>query len=211
MHVPPELRVLVIADDPLARAGLASLLGGNDSLVVTAQVAAQPDLLEALDLYKPDAVLWDLGWGGGAVGERLADVRDATTPVLALVADETQASEAWASGVAGILPRAARGPALVASLQAAAQGLAVVAPEYRALLARPRGSALQALPDPLTAREREVLGLIAEGLANKTISQRLGISEHTVKFHVNSVMGKLGAQSRTEAVSLAVRMGIVHL
>jgi len=73
---------------------------------------------------------------------------------------------------------------------------------------RPRPSG-DALVEPLTARERQVLGLLAEGLTNKAIAERLGISDHTVKFHVNAVLGKLGVESRSEAIVQAIRLGLV--
>jgi DNA-binding CsgD family transcriptional regulator len=73
------------------------------------------------------------------------------------------------------------------------------------------GAAQAATEDPLTAREHEVLGLLAEGLPNKQIARQLGISEHTVKFHVSSVFAKLGAQSRAEAVSIGARNGLISL
>jgi DNA-binding CsgD family transcriptional regulator len=73
------------------------------------------------------------------------------------------------------------------------------------------GAARTVTEDPLTAREHEVLGLLAEGLPNKRIARQLGISEHTVKFHVSSVFAKLGAQSRAEAVSIGARNGLISL
>jgi DNA-binding NarL/FixJ family response regulator len=94
---------------------------------------------------------------------------------------------------------------------AAAQGLVVLDPSLSnpALLARDPSS--PSLVEELTPRELQVLELLAEGLPNKVIARRLGISDHTVKFHVNAVLGKLGAQSRTEAVVRATRLGLILL
>src|SRR5262249_21126846 len=99
--------------------------------------------------------------------------------------------------------------AVAAALVAASRGLSVLdAALAEAFLRPPQGSA-QA--EPLTPREREVLALLAEGLANKAIAARLGISEHTAKFHVNAILGKLGVDSRAEAIVRALRMGLVVL
>ena len=103
---------------------------------------------------------------------------------------------------------------IVAGLEAAAAGLIVLHPaEVGAMFpaAEPASSPLAELIEPLTPRESEVLQMLASGLANKAIATRLAISEHTVKFHVASILGKLGAASRTEAVTLGIRRGIVLL
>jgi DNA-binding NarL/FixJ family response regulator len=103
------------------------------------------------------------------------------------------------------------GAQIAAAIEAAFSGLVVLHPsEVESLVQSQRGNEIpDALPEALTPREIEVLRLLAEGLGNKEIAARLGISEHTVKFHVASVMGKLGAGSRTEAVTLGIRRGVV--
>jgi DNA-binding NarL/FixJ family response regulator len=125
--------------------------------------------------------------------DRLADVARAPLPALLLVP-----------------PGADVADALAAALRAVARGLLVLEPSLAAPLVQPRERA-PAPAEELTAREREVLQLLAAGLANKAVAQRLGISEHTVKFHVNALLGKLGVQSRTEAVVRAARLGLVIL
>lgn len=210
-----ELRVLVIADDPLARTGLAALLRGalfasGEGLAVVGQISATADLLSDMDMYQPHVALWDLGWGAGPVSDRLSELQEAPYPVVALVTGDAQAVEAWASGVKGVLPRDAGSPVLLAALQAAGQGLSVLAEDFRNAVSQPKELPALLL-DPLTSREMDVLRLLAEGLPNKLIESRLAISEHTVKFHINAILGKLGAQSRTEAVTMAVRWGLVHL
>lgn len=122
--------------------------------------------------------------------------------------------EALRSGVRAILPGDMSSDQIVASLEAAAAGLIVLHPaEVEAMFpaAEPTSSALAELIEPLTPRESEVLQMLASGLANKEIATRLAISEHTVKFHVASILGKLGAASRTEAVTLGIRRGLVLL
>jgi DNA-binding NarL/FixJ family response regulator len=153
----------------------------------------------------------DLGWPEGE-GERPALV--VLGPVTG---DERLAVELTGRGWA-YLPRDAGGEQLVAAIRAAGSGLVTLDPVLAAhLLGRPETGAAGAAPAPdggegeLTLREREVLGLVAEGLANKAIARRLGISEHTVKFHVAAILSKLGAGSRTEAVRLGAQRGLVAL
>jgi NarL family two-component system response regulator YdfI len=112
--------------------------------------------------------------------------------------------------VRAVLSREASPDQIVAAVQAVAAGLVVVQPDdVEPWLGSPR--LLRELSDPLTARETEVLGMMAEGFANKVIAHRLGISEHTVKYHVTSIMSKLSAASRTEAVTLGIRQGLILL
>jgi DNA-binding NarL/FixJ family response regulator len=129
--------------------------------------------------------------------------------VLALVADAAQAAEVRPAGVRGVLSRTARPGQLRAAIQAVAEGIAV----YDPALAEDGWSIQpgQNAAEELTPREIEVLRLLAEGLPNKAIAGRLSVSEHTVKFHVNALLGKLGAQSRTEAVTRATRLGLIIL
>jgi DNA-binding NarL/FixJ family response regulator len=207
-----DLRVLIVADDPLARAGLAALLSAQPGCVVVGQAGEEGELASALDVYRPQVVAWDLGWERAPAArlERLAALAEAGVPLVALLPDESQAVEAYTAGARGLLPRDTGPERLVAALLAAAQGLAVLDPALAAPVLGSRDP-VPALVEALTPRELEVLQLLAEGLPNKVIAHRLDISEHTVKFHVNAVMGKLGAQSRTEAVVRATRQGLILL
>ena len=130
-------------------------------------------------------------------------------PVLALAATSEQANQAKLAGAAATLSRDASPDAVAAALVALSHGLQVTDPALAE-------AALSTSPEPasaslLTPREQDVLKLLAEGLPNKGVASRLEVSEHTVKFHVNSIMGKLNAQSRTEAVTLATRQGLLPL
>lgn len=208
---PTPVRVLVVADDPLARAGLATLLAAQPGCAVVGQTESATGLGDALSVFRPDVVVWDLGWDADRMLERLADLRDLDVPVVALAPDEAAASRAWASGARGILMRNASAEALAASLAAVARGVAVLDPGLASALITPVPSLGANEASGLTPREGDVLRLLAEGLPNKAIAQRLTITEHTVKFHVNAILGKLGAQSRTEAVVLATRRGLIPL
>ena len=141
----------------------------------------------------------------------MSEAADIAGPIVALLPDATYAAEAWAAGPKGLLSRDSGAANLNAALTAVAQGLVVIDAELSAALL-PSGDTPPAVSvGELTPREREVLQLLAEGLPNKVLAARLKISEHTVKFHVNSIMGKLGAQSRTEAVTRATRAGLIFL
>ena len=209
-----DLRVLVVADDPLARAGLVALLVGRPNCTVTGQVAGQPDLPADIELYRPDVVLWDLGWDSSISAsslERLADLHEESLPVVALVNDEAHAAEAWGAGARGLLFRDVDAETLMTALKTVAQNLMVFSPELTNAAPLTQDRKPVPLVEELTPREMQVLRLLAEGLPNKSIAQRLDISDHTVKFHVTAIMGKLGAQSRTEVVILATRLGLILL
>jgi DNA-binding NarL/FixJ family response regulator len=204
------IRVAVLADSPVVRAGLTSLL------------ASEPDI--AVTPLGADAMLWAPGPGLPPHADVLfvdAGDHDALAPpapvVLLLPAlDAAVVMDAVRHGAQAVLTVDADGDALLAAVRAVAAGLAVVP---RALLAdvtasSERATPVAASPDgrpALTPREREVLALLAEGLANKAISARLGITEHTVKTHVAAVYDKLRARSRAEAVVAAARQGLLIL
>ncbi|MBL8134839.1 MAG: response regulator transcription factor [Anaerolineae bacterium] len=209
-----EVRTLIVADSPLARAGMSALLDGA-GIVVVGGIGDEIDLLDAVNVYHPDVIVWDMGWEPLGMIERVADLRGRPL-VLALTADRGAAVEAapalLGSGAKGLLLQSASGEALCAALHAVAQGMVVIDPVVAAALHPHEEQGVDgALAESLTAREMEVVGLIAEGLPNKSIARSLGISEHTVKFHVNAILTKLGAQSRTEAVVRATRLGLISL
>ncbi len=180
-----------------------------------------------------DVVLWAPDAGPGLAGRLVADLDDtapgsfgdlpaAALPALVVVADLAAGDVAAVlrAGARAVLPTTADALAVGATVAAAAAGLGVLpARDAAALLARGAGDvrtapaprAAPAAAGPLSAREREVLALISEGLANKQIAPRLGISEHTVKAHIAAVFAKLGAGTRAEAVVTAARRGLLML
>ena len=199
-----ELRVLVVSDDPLSRGGLAALVGAEGFLVV-GPFASIDASRHGLLPPAPDVAAWDVGSERNL--ERMHDL-DAI-PVLALVDEESSAAEALAQSARGVLFRDAPAPRLASALRAIVHGNIVLDESLTSLL-RPRSTA-GAPAEPLTAREAEVLQLMSLGLSNKEIAGRLGMSEHTAKFHVNGILSKLGAGSRTEAVVRAARTGLLIL
>ncbi|MCB9763465.1 MAG: response regulator transcription factor [Alphaproteobacteria bacterium] len=196
-----SLRTLVIGADPLARGGLVAALGAHGALDILSQLHP----LEARGplLSSADALLWDLGPGEGA---------PATLPegVLALASAPAQARRALAAGAHGVLPRAVDPERIALALRAIASGMRLVDAAFaNALLPAPAPP--RALPEPLTPREQEVLEALSRGLSNRGIARALGISEHTAKFHVNAILGKLDARTRTEAVVSGIRAGLLRI
>ncbi len=199
----PPFRILVVGKDALARGGLRGL-AESMGFVVTADLD-----LDASQLAPPaEAAVLDLG--PSAEGLEALRGLSARMPVLALLWADEQARDCLGAGARGVLPRESPAERLASALHAIGDGLLVVdASLADAVIRRP--PAAVALVEPLTPRENEVLALLVEGLSNRGIAGRLGISEHTAKFHVNAILGKLGAQSRSEAVALAARLGLVVL
>lgn len=206
------IRLLIIAADSLARAGLAALIGAQPQLTIVGQVAPGDDLRRSLEVFRPEAVLWDLGWEASPALDALAAFAETAPPLLALISGEAAAGAVWAGGVRGLLRRTLDGEQLAAAVRAVVLGLAVVDPDFALSLRPPLGdSAQENLFEELTPRELDVLAGMADGLSNKLIARQLEISEHTVKYHVNAILGKLNAQSRTEAVVRATRAGLILL
>jgi DNA-binding NarL/FixJ family response regulator len=210
--------VFIAAPSSLARNGLESLLGRRDVKVV----GSAPDIESLTDQLadtKADVVLIDgSGEQSGTVLDPLKSSEIASEIAVVVLADWASSDslvDALRAGVRAVLPTDVSADQIFAALQAAAAGLVILHPqEVNAAFpaaTTPLSQPLAELPEPLTRREREVLQMLASGLANKEIAARLNISEHTVKFHVASVLGKLGASGRTEAVALGIRRGLVLL
>jgi two-component system, NarL family, nitrate/nitrite response regulator NarL len=197
---PSDVRVLVVGDDPLVREGFVARLAA-----VAVGEAGSADVGTAARHRDANVVVWDLGPGEPAP-PLLGDV---DVPVVVLAAGGT-ASSLLAAGAAGVLRRDGSTAALHSALQSVVLGLAVIDPSLLDA-PRPRSESLGAEVESLTTRETEVLELVAAGLSNKQIADRLGISTHTVKFHVNAILAKLDVHSRTEAVVRAVQLGVVML
>lgn len=198
------MRTVIVAADPLVRAGLAAALEDAPGVHVVAQLEPSPGLADEVALFAPDVVAWDLGWAM----ETPLELPDLEAPIVLLLAEGHAPRDAWRSGLAGLISRQADTDRLASALQAAAQGWVLLDPEFASQIA-PGAPAAEALVEPLTEREMDVLQLLAEGLSNRAIAHQLGISEHTVKFHVNGILGKLDAQSRTEAAMRAAALGLI--
>jgi DNA-binding NarL/FixJ family response regulator len=204
-------RVLIVAEDLLARAGLASVLHDRPDVLVVGQSAPLGDLEAMIAASRPDVLLWDLGWATEPVLEELMGRAGELPPIVALLPVGARVQGARLIKLHGLLARDAAPETLGAAVQAAAHGLRVMDPTLEPIRAGLEPTDPLPLTEPLTERELEVLRLVAEGLANKAIGARLSVSEHTVKFHLNALLRKLGAQSRTDAVVRATRLGLILL
>ena len=211
------IRVFIVAASPLARAGLENLLAAREVEVV-GSAATIEILTDQLSDAAPDVVLIDSSGEplepmmGSILASGLAS--DVAVVVLADGMTAAASADALRAGIRAALPGDISPEQLVSALQAVASGLLVLHPSHadEGLAAGSAPTrALDELAEALTSRELEVLQMLAAGLSNKEIAARLNISEHTVKFHVASILGKLGAASRTEAVSLGIRRGLVLL
>jgi two-component system nitrate/nitrite response regulator NarL len=200
--------VSVKSEDPLLRRALMTLLGQMGEVRVVEQAA--------------DVVLWDPGLDSERALSRMREIRGLGAPAVAVIARPEHLGPALAAGARGVVLRDDVGPEIGAALAAVKSGLTVIDTTLSSTLlasspspartdARPVEHRTRGGHGELTERERQVVTLLAEGLSNKLIADRLGISDHTAKFHVNGVMAKLGAGTRTEAVVEAVRRGLVTL
>jgi two-component system, NarL family, nitrate/nitrite response regulator NarL len=208
-----ELRVLIVADNLLTRAGLAALLSPYGAIV--GQTTSGAALARDIEIYHANVALIEISWSPSAMLAQCYPLIEAELPPVALLADDASAAEAVgnlaAFGVYGLLRRETPPERIALALQTVLEGFLVFDPIYQPVLAQPVPAPDTTLSEPLTKREQEVLELLATGQTNKAIARKLGITEHTVKFHVNAIMTKLGAQSRTEAVTRATRQGLILL
>lgn len=208
------IRVLIAAPSAIIRAGLESLVRASPVLELVASEPGLGNLQSVVDQKQPDVVLADVEFpqDDAPPPELLA-----ATAVVLLVSNPPGPwiIDALRSGVRALLPRDVSASEMLAAIEGAAAGLTVIHPaDLQAMLpASPRAErpAPAAPGEALTPRELEVFAMLAEGTGNKTIAWKLGISEHTVKFHVASIMGKLNATTRTEAVAIGIRTGLILL
>lgn len=213
----PPLRVGVVARLPIARAGLTGLLAATPDVAIAGQASSAEDADRLIAEASPEIVLasWDPTDAAHLI--ELTRAVDAAGAALVLIGDAPTAEELahlLAAGLRGFLLSDATADDVRSALRSVARGFLVLDPllghqlgarQYRS----PREELF--LEEPLTGREHEVLELLALGLANKAIALRLQISDHTVKFHVASILGKLEAASRTEAVTRAIQRGLLAL
>lgn len=196
------VRVAIVAADASARERLAEALRVDPGISVAAS-ADEPPGVEA------DVILHHMGDGAAGGGDLLDDLTAGGIPVL-VIGPPGRRRDALAAGARGYLSIDPEPEALAAGVRAAAAGLTVLEPPPAATEPATGPETIDAIDvEELTDREQEVLALLAEGLSNKEIARRLRISDHTVKFHVNAILGKLGAHTRTEAVSRAARRGLI--
>jgi DNA-binding NarL/FixJ family response regulator len=204
------IRVMIVDDHALVRAGLAELLEGDDEIEVVGTAANGEEAIEVAEREQPDVVLMDLsmpGVGGAEATRRLvASGTEARVVVLTSLSARERILDALDAGAIGYLLKDADPEELVRGVHAAARGESPLSPRAAHEVLAARTSQRPAVK--LSAREREVLELVGQGLPNKLIARRLEISEKTVKAHLTQVFAQLGVTDRTQAALWLERNGL---
>src|SRR5215813_5251768 len=211
------MRVLIGASSEVVRVGLESLLATAPGFQVVGSFPLGTVLAQFENL-QPDVVLLDLESPVDAdTSQAIESGRMLRNSAVVILIDdpEFEVANALHSGVRAVIPRSATAEEIIAAIQASVAGLVVLHPDalHSVLSPMPSGDRPEFHPSDqiLSPREIEVLRMIAEGLANKEIASKLGISDHTVKFHISAIFAKLGASSRTEAVIIGIRAGLIMI
>jgi DNA-binding NarL/FixJ family response regulator len=206
--VSAPIRILLVDDHPLVREGMAALIARQGDMTVVAEAANGAEAVELHRRHRPDVTLLDLSLPQLSGMEALRRIRresaDARIIVLTVRQGDEDVHRALKAGARGYLLKDSPWSEIVDSIRAVHAGLKRVS-----------RAAAEALVDhahttSLTEREQEVLTLIVDGRSNKEIGASLGITESTVKAHVNTILGKLGVSDRTQAVTAALQRGLVH-
>lgn len=210
------IRIAVIDDHPVVRDGLIAMLSTQPDLAVVGEANDGLEAIRVVAQHHPDVVLLDLempGMDGVEVLQRLqAERPDVRVIVFTAFDSDERIVSALQAGAKGYLLKGVPRNDLFEAIRVVHQGGSLLQPVVASkLLEHMRKPAATNLPEALTEREHEVLDLLAQGKANKEIAAALVITERTVKFHISSIMGKLGAANRTEVVSIAVQQGLIEL
>jgi DNA-binding NarL/FixJ family response regulator len=208
-----SVRVLIVDDHEVLASSLAMVLNHEDDITSVGTASSLADARTMIGSSRPDVILLDHrlpdGDGVAAIGE-LRDLRPGVgIVVLTASTSDHVLLAAIDAGAAGFLSKTRGIEDVTAAVRAAAAGESVISPELLGRLLRRFQRGRDHHNTELTDREREVLGLVAEGLTNATIAERLFVSVHTVRNHIASLSAKLGAHSKLEALSIAVRQGLL--
>jgi NarL family two-component system response regulator LiaR len=208
----PRIRVLIVDDHTMVRRGLATFLKVFDDLELVGEAAGGQEAIRLCDRLRPDVVLMDMVMPDmdGAAATRRIRRQFSSIQVVALTSfkEEAIVQNALQAGAIGYLLKDVSADDLARAIRAAAAGHATLSPEVTEVIVHAAGQPPQPGLD-LTERERAVLVLMVEGLNNTQIAEKLGVSPSTIKSHVSNILTKLGVSSRTEAVTLALRNGLV--
>jgi len=206
---PNPIRIALADDHALLRQGIAALLADQPDMRLVVEASTGLEAVEKFRTHRPDLMLMDLQMPGMNGIDAMIAIRgefpDARFIVLTTYAGDVQIVRALKAGARAYLLKSLLHRELLDTIRAVHAGQRRIPPEVAAELA------LHAGDDALTAREIEVLRLIAEGSANKIVADRLSITEETVKAHVKNILSKLDANDRTHAVTIALKRGIIEL
>jgi DNA-binding NarL/FixJ family response regulator len=209
------IRILLADDHPIVREGLTAVLSTQPEFEIVGQANDGAEAVDLASALKPDIVVLDLAMAqlDGVQALRAMRTENKDLKVLVFTASETddRIIGAIQAGAQGYLLKGAPREELFSAIRVIAKGGSLLSPVVAARLLERMGGPVTPLAEQLTEREREVLQLVAQGLQNKEIAARLGIRERTAKFHVSTILGKLGAANRVEAVRLAIQQGLVEI
>jgi len=203
------IKILIADDHPVVREGLVALINRRPDMTVVAEASNGRELVAEFMRHRPDVALVDLRMPGMDGADAIAAVRErvpsARVIVLTTYDDDEDIQRSLRAGAKAYMLKDAPREELLACIKAVHEGRTLIPPAIAARLAETIGA------PPLTAREVEVLTLVADGQSNKEIATLLSITEGTVKSHLSALLGKLDARDRTQAVTTALKRGLLRL
>jgi DNA-binding NarL/FixJ family response regulator len=209
MNKPAKIRVMSVDDHPLMHEGIAALINNQPDMTLAAEASNGSDALKVFRETQPDVTLMDLrlpdGSGISAMISILNEFPGARIIMLTMFEGDAEIRRALKAGARGYMLKSMPPKDLIEVIRRVHAGKKYIHPQIAAHLAEHFGD------ETLTAREIEVLRCVADGNRNRDIAERLFISEETVKVHIKHIMEKLAASDRTQAVSIALRRGIIQL